>query len=359
MLMNKQPELASNSDRRFTLLFLVASSALFLIVLAFTIYFFFFRQEGPPGGSGASTSTTGTFKYFSKLTGLPVKEENEITPRIAAIMVDNNPDGYPIIGLNDASVVYEAPVEGGISRFLAIYPEKSLVEKVGPVRSARPYYLDWSAEYGDSLYMHCGGSAEGLNEIDERDIFDANEFTKTPYFWRDKSRFAPYNLFTSSERWQRYYADYGGSRTVKDWDGWVFGELNSTTTETAREFSVEYLNRFVVGWRYNTSTQNYARLLNGEEFLDDKSNQIFADNVIVQFSSISVIDEVGRRKIITTGEGDARILRNGYLVRGTWKKEKSDSRTRFYDRDNQEIILTPGRTWVMVVSKNATLTVVN
>lgn len=330
-----------------------------MIVLSLTIYVLFIRQNGSPNQSDTVTSTTETNRFISKLTGLPVKEESEISPRIAAIMVDNNPDSYPIAGINEASVVYEAPVEGGITRFLAFFPEKSAVEKVGPVRSARPYYLDWASEYGDSLYMHCGGSAEGLNEIDERDIFDANEFTKTPYFWRDKNRSAPYNLYTSSERWQKYFIDYSSDRPAKDWSGWSFGNLQSTTTEAAREFSVEYLKKFVVGWRYNTSTDNYTRLLNGEEFLDDKNNQIIADNIIVQFASVSVIDEVGRRKIVTIGEGDARVMREGYLIRGTWKKEKSDSRTRFYDQDNQEIILTPGRTWVMVVSKNTALTIAN
>lgn len=303
-------------------------------------------------------TTAPAFVFFSKLTGLGVNDESAVAPRLAAVMIDNNPDAYPLFGLNDSGVVYEAPVEGGITRFMAIYTADSMAEKVGPVRSARPYFLDWALEYGDILYMHCGGSQDGLSAVKETRIFDANEFYRAPYFWRTIDRLAPHNLFTSAELWQKYFIDYGSQRTKEEWQGWIFGE-NTSPSEKVGSFELEYAKSFDIGWRYNAESGKYERLLNGELFLDNQDNAITADNVIVQFASVKILDAVGRRAIGTVGTGEARVFHNGEMIRAEWKKAGEKERTRFFDENNNEILLTPGRTWVMVAPLNAVLTVGN
>lgn len=361
MFESAMPQVDDKKNNKRNLILLIVSACLLFAVVIVAVYVLFLRDTSSAktiSQNSTTTNTPETFIYFSKLTGSGVREEYEVSPRTIAVMIDNNPDAYPLYGLNDAAVVYEAPVEGGITRFMAIYSASSTVEQVGPVRSARPYYLDWASEYGDALYMHCGGSSDGLKEIKTMNIFDANEFFRGPYFWRDKARVAPYNLFTSSEDWQKYLVDYGSNRAAKDWTGWKFGDM-ATNTENVAKFSLEYIKRFTVGWQFSVSSTKYERLLNDELFLDNKNQPITADNIIVQFASVSVLDEVGRRKIVTVGSGEARVFRGGQMIRATWKKESKDLRTIFLDETGNEISLVAGRTWVMVAPLGTMLTISN
>jgi Protein of unknown function (DUF3048) N-terminal domain/Protein of unknown function (DUF3048) C-terminal domain len=340
---------------------LAISAVLFLGSAALAYLMFCLEKNFTPAGpnSGASSTTAKTYIYFSRLTGRGVDEKSAEIPRVVAVMINNSFDSYPLIGLNDTSVVYEVPVEGVGTRFMALFAENDISEKVGPVRSARPYYLDWLSEYGDALYMHCGGSSDGLSEIRKQGIFDANEFSRTAYFWRDHERIAPHNLYTSSSKWQKYFSVYGPKREFPDWEGWNFGALNSTGTESVASFSVNYNRGFEVGWRYNPEKKYYERMLNGEIFADEKGNIITAENIVVQLTSVSVLDEVGRKKIQTIGSGEARVYRDGLLARATWKKGNSSARTRFYDKENVEITLAPGRTWVMIAPLQTTITASN
>ncbi|MDD2758517.1 MAG: DUF3048 domain-containing protein [Patescibacteria group bacterium] len=336
---------------------LILAVALFLAALFLVLYILFWNDEGSAKENGpVITSPEETFKYFSPLTGLGVREAKDASPRTVAVMIDNSPEAYPLSGLNEAAVVYEAPVEGVIPRLMAIYAESSTVEKVGPVRSARPYYLDWAAEYGNVLYMHCGGSADGLAEIKAQKIFDANEFFRGPYFWRESARVAPHNLFTNASRWQKYFIDYGGTREFGDWSGWQFGDLPATGTAKISFVKIKYGERFLVEWRYSTTSSWWERYLGGEIFLDDKNNPVVADNIIIEYADVSVIDAIGRRSIATlSGGDDARIMAHGQMARGVWKKDKTDSRTEFYTEAGEKILLPPGRTWVMIVPQKTSV----
>ncbi len=342
------------------LILMISAITLFVAVICVIFYVIFFINHDNNEANVVPSETAKENPYKSRLTGLPVEKEEYVSPKIVGVMIDNNPDAYPLSGLNEAPVVYEAPVEGGISRFMAIYPEYTEAEKVGPVRSARPYYLDWVQEYGDALYMHCGGSQEGLSEIKQRQIFDANEFFRGPYFWRDITRYAPYNLFTSSEKWNEYFIDYGTERAYPEWPIWNFSDIiPATGTENISSFDVEYIKRFVVGWQYNQASGTYERKLNGELFLDSNNASIIASNIIVQFATVTVIDAVGRRKIATIGEGESRLFRDGLMIRSVWKKDTLTDRTRYFDRDGAEINLKPGKTWIMIVPEKSVFTVSN
>lgn len=297
--------------------------------------------------------------YFSRLTGQGVENELEQWPKVIAVMVNNNPDGFPLVGINEASIVYEVPVEGVYTRLMAIYPENANVDQIGPVRSARTYYLDWLGEYGTTLYMHCGGSFDALKEIKKRSIFDADEFSKTSYYWRDKTRLAPHNLFTASTKWQEYIEIYSTKYDFPEWDGWSYGDLNSGNEEGLQGVSFAYGKNYVVGWRYNEDINMYERILNDQLFLDKNGQNILTDNIIFQFASMKVVDNLGRRDINTIGEGEMRLFRDGVMIRGIWKKNSLSERTRFYNEGNEEINLKPGKTWLMVVPKNASLIVAN
>lgn len=295
------------------------------------------------------------FKYISQLTGRGVNDETLVLPRVVAVMVDNHPAARPQTGLEQASVVYEAPVEGGITRFLAIYPAAQEISMVGPVRSARPYYLDWLHEYGDPLYLHCGGSATALDLLKQGGVFDLNEFYNGPYFWREPGQTAPHNLYTGSVKWNDYLANNSAGHEANVWSGWKFGGVNVTSIEPAQLWSLKGLANETIGWSYDGASGRYQKLLAGQPVKQASGEMIWADNVIVQIAEIKVLDEVGRREIKTIGTGEARIFRDGQMIRGTWKKNNPVDRTRFYDAQNTEINLKPGQTWLEIAPKSATV----
>ncbi len=283
--------------------------------------------------------------YIDKLTGVGTDVLEDANPVPLAIMIDNHPEAFPLSGLNEAKTVYEAPVEGNMTRFMAIFAQKQNVDKVGPVRSARPDYLDWAQEYGIPLYVHCGGSPEALTRLKtERNLIDFNEFYHGVYFWRDSDRDAPHNLYTSSSLWQAAWEKYGKESS---WQTFTFGQNNSTTP--AAEVEVAYSVNFKVGWKYNYLKKNYERYFRGEKFLDDKNDAIFAQTVIIVKNKIKVLDEIGRLAIYNIGSGDAYILSGGKVVKGQWRKSKAEFRTRFYDENGAELSVPPGKIWFMSV----------
>jgi len=286
------------------------------------------------------------------LDGVCVDSAEKINSRLVAVMIENHTEARPQFGLSRANVVYEAPVEANYTRFLAIYPEDIDVAKVGPVRSARPYYLDWLAEYGNPAYMHCGGSPEALKKIVNTNVFDFNEMYRGQYFWRDNARFAPHNLFTSSDKWTM--DDELWSMEQGDW--WMFEDsgkliVDSGTTST-NDINVSFLApSYVVDWKYNSSTQKYERWQAGKEHRDAVGTLIVADTVVVQHVKYKVLDEIGRISIETVGSGPVEVYFDGQKISGMWKKLDRTSRTRFYNEFGEEIKLKSGKIWVEVINR--------
>jgi hypothetical protein len=300
--------------------------------------------------------------YYSYFSGESVSSTAEQMPHVIGIMIDNLAAARPQVGLSKAHVVYEVPVEGGITRYFALFNSSTTVDKVGPVRSARAYFLDWLQEYGDAVYVHVGGSPEALQMLRNSTIFDVNEFYRGPYFWRDKNRIAPHNVFTGSESWNKLIAVYGKDRMLEKWEGWKFATsseaMNFSSSTPAQGVAIPYSTSYKIEWQYRENQKTYERLLNGELYRDE-SSIISANNIVVQSVGIETVDDEGRKKIITVGEGEALVLTRGKLIRGTWKKEGIKNRTRWYDQSGQEIPLTPGITWVEVVPQTIQVQISN
>jgi len=290
------------------------------------------------------------------LDGVCVDSEEEMNPSLVAVMIENHTEARPQSGLVDASIVYEAPVEANYTRFLAIYLADVEVEKVGPVRSARPYYLDWLAEYGDPMYMHVGGSPVALDLIKQYDIFDLNEFYRGWYYWRSTDRYAPHNVYTSSELWNSALEDYESQQPTADsqTEGWVFctsAEQQSSTTTLANEIIVSFLSPvYEATWEFNSSTGKYDRYQMEGSHRDQDGRKIKADTIIVQHVNSQVLDSVGRLNIDTIGEGEVEVFYDGLVFEGTWKKVSRTSRTKFYNENGEEIKLKAGKIWIEVVN---------
>ncbi|MDP2692555.1 MAG: DUF3048 domain-containing protein [bacterium] len=296
---------------------------------------------------------------FRKLDGICVASERYLNPELVAVMIENNLEAWPLSGLAEASIVYEVPVEGNIPRFMAIYVLDEDVSQVGPVRSARPYYLDWVSEYGNVMYMHVGGSPDALKLIDEYNLFGINEMYRGWYFWRSEYRVAPHSTYTSSDLWRKAYEKYseyfaeplGDAQGKEDYDAWKFGVIENCTEDCVSEIDVPIAswNSYHAVWEFNTSTQRYTRFQGGEQMFEMDGEEIFADTVIVQMVKAKVIDAIGRKEIETMGTGDVYIFRNGKVFEGVWTKTSRKDRTRFFDASGDIIPLQAGKVWVEIL----------
>jgi len=288
---------------------------------------------------------------------VPKKEKNFLP---IAAMIDNFPQARPANSLEKASVVYEAPVEAGITRFLAIFDSNSLPDKIGPIRSARPYFADWAEEYR-SLFIHAGGSPEVIKKLKQNyyQVYNLDDLSQASiYFERDQSKIAPFNLFISREKVIGFLDD---RKIVNqgNFDPWLFLKLTSSEqSEHIRTPRINLTNgnqptevktsqikinfKEPVIWQYDLETNSYLRI-------QQDNNKVGVKNLLIQITDISVIDEVGRRQIRTEGKGEAIIFQNGETISGYWQKLTKNQRTRFYSLDGQEIRFNPGLLWIEVV----------
>lgn len=266
-----------------------------------------------------------------------------------AVMVENLVSARPLSGLAKANLVYEALAEGGITRFMVVYAGGLNVPEIGPVRSARSYYLDWAKEL-NAMYAHIGGSPQALTQIPQYQIFDLNQFHNSAYFWRSKDRPGPHNLYTSSTLLAYALRDKKAA-SQGDFQPWQYKDdvaLDSRPTE-AKNIIIDFSSfNYKVEYKYNRESNDYKRYQADQPQLDKDGSEVKAKNVIVQYVKTSLIDKE-RLGMETIGEGDSVVFVDGQAIKGKWKKPTREDRTRFYNDDNQEIQLNAGTTWVEIV----------
>ncbi len=287
-----------------------------------------------------------TFRH--PLTGVVIEAPLGQLPQVYGVMVENSADAWPLSGIEDAFLVIEAPVEGNIPRLEAFFVADMDVDKIGPVRSARPYYLDWNDEL-DGLYAHVGGSPDALNFIDEYATLDLNEFFQGEYFWRDTvNRGAPHNVYTSTELLDESLDEL--KLEPAEYDSWQF-KVDAPLDVDPLSLKIDWGQEDVydVKWAYQADSNQYLRLQGTEIMNTAFGDSVLANNVVVMATSITVIDSAGRRRITTVGEGDALVVQDGKIILGRWKKPERTERLRIYDAEGKEIKMNAGKTWIEVV----------
>lgn len=277
--------------------------------------------------------------------------DDQINHYPLGIMIENLVSSRPPAGLSKANLVYEALAEGGITRFLAIYAEQLVdIPEIGPIRSARSYYLDWALEY-NALYVHIGGSPQSFTEIKQYDVFDLNQFYNSQYFWRDSERAAPHNLYSSGEKMAFALRDKEAPEQG-DYHTWKFKDdplLADRTTED-KNITIDFSSfNYKVLYKYNRQQNDYQREMAGQPHEDEDGTQIRAKNVVVQKVKTSLADNEQRLSMETIGEGEALVFMDGQVIEGTWKKTSRTDRTLFYDSQSDEIEFNAGTTWIEIV----------
>lgn len=274
-----------------------------------------------------------------------IEAPQESSLPMVAVMVDMHRDAHPVSGVDRAAVVYEVPVEGGINRLLAVFTAHQPVEEVGPVRSARPYFIDIASEYG-TMYMHVGGSPEATKQLRRRDdVVDLDQWYNSQFYWFDRRRAAPHHVYTSSSRWLAAVTEREVASST--FGMWRYEADEPTGWQPAPEIAIASVNNGSPVWRWDDAT--YVRLRGSEPYRVRDGGKILVNTIIVQQVAQRVLDNEGRLALDTDSEGFAWVFRDGVMERGFWKYSEKENRTRWYDEEGNEIGLKPGPIWVQVV----------
>jgi len=296
-------------------------------------------------------ATYGTVVNPGEITTLPeVKEkESPFGSRPLSIMVENSEGSRPQSGLDKANIVYEVLAEGGITRFLAIYYDQD-AEEVGPIRSARPYFVSKSLEH-QAIYVHVGGSEEAYNFIKEEKIDDINELVDFQPFWRSTDRKPPHNLYTSTINLRKEANKLGYIEMIKKQEYQFEIDRNEKLTgEETDSIIITYNSNYTVSYKYVPESMKYIRFMNSEPHIDAKTKeQIAVDNIIIQFAGTKIIDEEGRLAIDFVGTGKGFLFFKGSSEEITWEKQELKSRTIFMYIEGDRIAITPGNVWIQIV----------
>lgn len=277
-----------------------------------------------------------------------------------AIMIGNTSDAYPQYSLDKADVVYEAFVESGITRLMAVFWSQE-AEIVEPIRSARTPFVIWASELG-AMYGHAG-SAETDNEanaggqIIEWGINDLNAFSpgSDAAYYRDDNRYAPHNLATATKRLRDAAARLGYSGTPSVEPYLFKGDYAGTSSYPSVagievNFSENRITYAMTRWHWDPATNSYLRHANGGTAPDALTKkQVSFKTVIVQRAMPTTLD-TGHVVYDQLGSGPAMVFLDGKMIEGTWRKADRKARTRYYDAAGKEIALNRGPIFIQMVA---------
>lgn len=296
----------------------------------------------PPAKVEAPPKTTEA----SRLTGIEYPLDQKVNQRtVTGIMIENSPDARPQSGLKDAGVVYEAVIEAGITRFLALFQDIAPTY-VGPVRSVRPPYLDFLGPY-DAGIAHVGGSGQALNEIKAEGLKDLDQFANPAPYWRERTRYAPHNMYT----------DVTKLKTVETEKGWVPSQypalLRGAESKPASPVAAGTVNikmssaLYNVSYTYDGATNTYKRSEGNRPHVDAKSNTQLAPAVVI----LPIIPRsiVGGYSVYpVNSSGKVYVFQNGAVTEGTWSKTSRKEQFVFTDAAGQPLKLIAGQTWITI-----------
>jgi len=273
-----------------------------------------------------------------------------------AVMIDNSPEARPHhAGMSEAAVVYEALVEGGATRFMALFSGAPDVERVGPIRSARPYFVETVAGWS-GFYWHGGGSPEGLALIPKTDITDLNEISGLGvlYFWRDNDISRPHNLFTSGNLMSLGLDDFDLTSLPEEKLQWQWNLDPEIDGDPAKHIYIDFSEGvlFDASFDYDPDTKTYMRSMGGMVHNDaNTGEQLAPRSIIVQHVPAEGYYPSGYGRIIIdmAGEGDATLFANGVARDIRWKKKDVNSQTEWLDSEGSSVVLPIGQVWVDIL----------
>lgn len=278
--------------------------------------------------------------------------------RPIAVMIDNHSGAWPQAALNDTYLVYEIVVEGGETRLMALFKDAN-VDKIGPVRSSRHYFLDYAME-NDAIYTHFGWSPQAQSDISKFKINNINGITESEEtFWRVKDKSAPHNAVTSTEEILKVAKarGYKTTSTKESVLNYVVDDVNLEEGQEAQKVTIPFSTLQKVRYDYDEENQVYKRYARNKAQTDwNTGDPITTKNIIITFCNNYTLNDSenkGRQGLTNIGTFNGYYITNGKAIKIKCIKEARNLQTKYVDLEGNEIDVNDGNTWISICPTNA------
>ena len=282
--------------------------------------------------------------------------------RPIAVMIDNHKAALPQGGLNNAYIVYEIIVEGGESRLMAMFKGQDL-DKIGPVRSSRHYFLDYALE-NDAIYVHYGWSPKAKSDISTLSVNNINGiYESASSFWRVKDKTSPHNVVTSTKKILEIAKrkGYATTSTKKSVLNYTSKEVELSDGIDATNIKLPYSKTYSVSYKYDTETKKYTRYYNKTLQKDwTTKEEVKTKNIIITFAKNSQLNDGSgkdRQNLANVGTLDGYYITNGKAIKIKCYKSSRRDQTVYKDLEGNEIKVNDGNTFVQIVPIDANVTI--
>jgi hypothetical protein len=336
---------------------LFAVGAVLLVILSWALYSYAISGKARGTSQETATSTSSTTETVSSTEMMARALDGVMVPGVEArlqpfaVMVENHVDARPLSGPARANLAFEFPVEGGITRFMLVFDATTTVDQIGPVRSARPYFVDMADALG-AVYAHVGGSPDALALIEGKKTFrDLNEFWNGRYYWRSAKRVAPHNTFTRTDLLKEAAETKGWKAPT--FTSWSYKDEDAIDGDGKRGTengpTLAWGGSYSVKWEYDRNENRYLRKLLGSQQTDADGEWVTAKNILVLQTDQTVLDNEGRLQIRTLGKGKGFLYRDGKKNEVVWHRTPGAT-FQIDSIDGANAFFNPGTTWVEVVT---------
>ena len=318
------------------------------------------EPTNPPTPVGNMNPLTGLYDGIT---------DNALNTRPVAIMIGNTSDSLPQWGVTQADIIYEMIAEARSTRLMAIFQDHSKIEKIASIRSARPYFIDIAQSYG-AVFIHFGGSEPAYEQISIRKDLIHIDGIKYPWEgtvffrdeWRRKELGREHSVYTTGA-----YLTLGLAKLKKDLtqtehpSAFMFGTETSAEGGTPMsKVQIRFKDKHQPYFVYNPETNSYLRFQYKAPHIDGvNDNQISVKNLLILRMDTTDIKEsnLGIIDVKTTGVGDGYYFCNGKYIEIVWEKDSYNSPIKYYTKSGEELICSPGQSFVSVVTKGTQITI--
>lgn len=281
--------------------------------------------------------------------------------RPIAVSINNNHDAWPHSGLQDAYLAYELIAEGGITRILAFYKDVS-VQKIGSVRSARHYFLDYVLE-NDAIFVHYGHSPQALSDIKSLSINNINGMYDASAFYRDKTlnRSYEHTAFTTMDKINKTIKSKGYNTETDKGVLLKYSPVNQdyskeSSSIEANKVTIKYSDYQTTSYEYDSENKVYKMYMSNKAHTDlVTKEQYTVKNIITYQVENTNIDSKGRQDLNNIGSGEGYFISNGIATKIKWSKSSRSDKTKYTLESGSELVVNDGNTWIHIQPKNKTL----
>ena len=312
------------------------------------------------GASDETTTTAAPVRVPATLTGVAA-DPDDLDRAAVSVKVDNSPQGRPQAGLDKADVVFEEKVEGGVTRFIAVYHSQN-ADLVGPIRSLRTSDPAIVSALG-GVFVFSDGVAKSLGRLKGAPVSTVSEREGAGPFTYPKGRKRPWATFGATSELR----SAGGTKASKPQPLFTFlgeGETFGNGAATpATKATVDFGGRTTAGVEWDAASSKWLRITNGAAHTLNDGSRLSFTNVIIQktpYRGVGYNDSAGNKvdEAVVIGAGDAIVLVAGQQVKAKWSKPSATAATTYTDAAGVPIKLAPGNTLVVLPPTGNAVTVV-